>query len=119
VESKKVKSLSGSRTESRFLTNLLIKITGKHPCAGRKKIRGAVVAFGLAVRIFPALRDKKYKKTNSYAEQKQGIASNLDCPNPPSKIIVSLLLWKLLNALFHSLWQRTAKHFKLVFFCSL
>jgi hypothetical protein len=30
----------------------LIKITGKHPGAGRKKIRGAVVASGLAVRIF-------------------------------------------------------------------
>jgi hypothetical protein len=30
----------------------LINITGQHPGAGRKKIRGAVVASGLAVPIF-------------------------------------------------------------------
>ena len=64
-------------------------------------------ACGLAVRIFPALRDKKYEKTKSYAEQKQGIASNLNCPNPPSIIIVLWPLWKLLNTLFHSIWRRT------------
>jgi hypothetical protein len=52
VESMKVKPLSGSRTGSRFLTNLLIKVRRQHPGAGRKKIRGGAVACGLAVRIF-------------------------------------------------------------------
>ena len=40
----------------------MIKITGKHPGAGRKKIRGAVVACGLAVRIFPDLSGQKEQK---------------------------------------------------------
>ena len=110
VESKKVKPLSGSRTESSFLTNLLIKITGQHPGAGRKKIRGAVVACGLAVRIFPALREKKNEMTNSHAEQKQGIASNQNCPNLPSKIIVLWPLWRLLNTLFHSYGKEPKNH---------
>jgi hypothetical protein len=54
----------------------LIKITGRDPGAGRKKIRGGAFAYGLAVRIFlifwffsiklkiPTCRGKKNRKTN-------------------------------------------------------
>jgi hypothetical protein len=52
VELKKMKLLYETKTKCQFLTNLLIKITGEYPKVGRRKIRGAVVACGLAVRIF-------------------------------------------------------------------
>jgi hypothetical protein len=73
MQNRKVSPLFETVKQNRFLTNLLIKITGQHPSAGRKKIRGGAVACGLAVRIFLIfsffLIKQKEQKDQWYAEK--------------------------------------------------